>query len=553
MNAKKILALVLALVLCLGTLAACDSTPAETTAPPAQSTTAPPAESTTAPTETTEAAPLTNAERYPIDFDGTLKAVTTLVDTEGKYNFEMMEELTGVDIEWKSIAVEQAPLYLLDSATIPDMMWGGITTAQIREYGRAGVLVNFMDYLDQMPNLAARYAENPMLFSAVKDADGAVYSLPRYNTSLGSGNNFIMIRTDMAKEAGIDIENLPTTVEGFLELCETLQTYYADVQGYIPFLAGYPSWITYNSNVPDFFFPAFGELMEPELTTTLDGKTVAAGFATEQFKHYLEFMHTMYAEGYLDPECFTREDTAYKAMTVDGLATMCTSLTHMIADNFESGEIEFEVYPALTSQYQSEQRSLKLKAYGDTGFMISSKCSDLDAALSFADALYSVREDPLNEEGTAWGISLWIGLENTDFTMDLEANTYEVLAHEGYDTTSTWLGAAGTSPVMWHDWPYYLADGSALQKKCEGRMMLNEVGYDLTYISYLILTEDEQDIYNDAWNDINLKVTEMHAAFITGQADIETEWDNYIKALYDMGLQDVIDVYQAALDRFNAV
>ena len=44
----------------------------------------------------------------------------------------------------------------------------------------------------------------------------------------------------------------------------------------------------------------------------------------------------------------------------------------------------------------------------------------------------------------------------------------------------------------------------------------------------------------------------MNAAFITGQKDIEAEWDTYLKTLDDMGLQEVIDVYQAALDRYNA-
>ena len=43
----------------------------------------------------------------------------------------------------------------------------------------------------------------------------------------------------------------------------------------------------------------------------------------------------------------------------------------------------------------------------------------------------------------------------------------------------------------------------------------------------------------------------MHAAFITGEKDIDAEWDNFQAELMDMGLQDVIDVYQAALDRYN--
>ena len=46
MNVKKILALLLALALCVGTLVACDSKPAETTAPVAEGTTAPAAETT---------------------------------------------------------------------------------------------------------------------------------------------------------------------------------------------------------------------------------------------------------------------------------------------------------------------------------------------------------------------------------------------------------------------------------------------------------------------------------------------------------------------------
>ena len=69
--------------------------------------------------------------------------------------------------------------------------------------------------------------------------------------------------------------------------------------------------------------------------------------------------------------------------------------------------------------------------------------------------------------------------------------------------------------------------------------------------SLLILNQEEQDTYNDCWTDINNKVTEMTAAFITGQADLEKDWDTYINDLYDMGLQEVIDVYQAALDRYN--
>ena len=44
----------------------------------------------------------------------------------------------------------------------------------------------------------------------------------------------------------------------------------------------------------------------------------------------------------------------------------------------------------------------------------------------------------------------------------------------------------------------------------------------------------------------------MEGKFITGVVDIETGWDEYCETLEKMGVQEVIEVYQAAYDRFNA-
>lgn len=101
MNAKKLLAVLLALVLCLGTLAACDSKPAETTAPAAEGTTAPAAETTAPAQETTEAAPLTNAEIYPISSDYTFKIATTNTNAPDADNWNLMVDTIGLNVEWQ--------------------------------------------------------------------------------------------------------------------------------------------------------------------------------------------------------------------------------------------------------------------------------------------------------------------------------------------------------------------------------------------------------------------------------------------------------------------
>ena len=552
MNAKKLIALLLALVLCVGTLAACNSDPKETTQATTKATEGTTAATTAATTEATEPAPLTNAERYPIDFDGTLTCVSGNAKAAELVFWQNWETWTGVDVEWITTAKEQTPLLFLDEKNMPDMFFqaSGVSVAQVNEYGQSGLLINYMDYLDKLPNIAARYAEDPMLFDAVKDAEGNVYTLTYYCDTMTMPSNLFYVRTDMTKKAGI--EELPTTVEGFLEMCATLKEYYKDVEGYVPMASNGAASMAYNNAYSNFFFPAFGELMQAGITTNADWTEIEVGFATEQFKNYISFMHTLYAEGYMDPDCFVNESATTKAMTNEGKVTMHPHATQLSKDHFESGELDFQVMPAMTSQYQSEARWALPNNYIQGCYMISSTCSDLDAALAFMDALYSVQEDPLNEEGTVWGLSIWIGEMGVNFTVDEESGKYVNLVPEGYDA-ATWSAVKGSGSGAYLAWPYVEDSGTGLMKKAEGyQKILRPDGVKILYTTLLKLTEDEQETYNDVWTDINNKVTEMNAAFITGQADIEAEWDNYIKSLYDMGLQDVIDVYQAALDRYNA-
>ena len=43
----------------------------------------------------------------------------------------------------------------------------------------------------------------------------------------------------------------------------------------------------------------------------------------------------------------------------------------------------------------------------------------------------------------------------------------------------------------------------------------------------------------------------MEAEFISGAADIETKWAEYVATMDKMGIADVLKVYQAAYDRWN--
>ena len=60
----------------------------------------------------------------------------------------------------------------------------------------------------------------------------------------------------------------------------------------------------------------------------------------------------------------------------------------------------------------------------------------------------------------------------------------------------------------------------------------------------------EQEIMTQYSTDINTEAESWRDKFITGEKDIDAEWDNYISTLKGLGLEKFIEVQQSAYDRF---
>ena len=45
-------------------------------------------------------------------------------------------------------------------------------------------------------------------------------------------------------------------------------------------------------------------------------------------------------------------------------------------------------------------------------------------------------------------------------------------------------------------------------------------------------TEEEYDLIDMSRSDVNAYFKEMRAKFVTGEADLETEWDSYVDTMY---------------------
>lgn len=551
MNAKikKMLALLMAFVMCIGMFAGC-----ATEIPDPTGENLDEGNGNVGPVIDDQDAKA-NADVYPLDSDKVFTIATKTQDMNERYFAQLWNEVTGVEVEYVVWDSEQVKLALAGK-TLPDAFFAttDINKATAYEYGSAGYFVNFMDYLQYMPNFRKAMEEYPDTMAFIQNEDGSVYCLPRLGTT-ATTHNVMYVRMDMLKEVGWD--DVPKTTDDFLNCLQALQAHYgADMPDFLAFDGYKSSYMAWNGTaILAFFFPSFGELLQTGITVTADGEQVVLGAATEQYKHLLEFMREIYNSGTFSKDIYTKDGNSSKVLALENKVAISPYMSFLTGENFASGDIrDLSVLEPLTSEYYNEQHYYARSNYTWHSALINASLpeEDIITLVRWFDSFYAVEENPLNDDGSVWGISAWLGKHSIDWVKDEANNSYEVKPHDGFDSSSNWVNTQGSGTQLYlGEFMYIEQSGTGLMIKGEGTVAelwphAKKPAYE---ISMLTLTEDESNIYKDNWTDLNKYIGEETAKFITGDRDIATEWDAYVSELYAMGLQDVLDVYQAAYDR----
>ena len=66
----------------------------------------------------------------------------------------------------------------------------------------------------------------------------------------------------------------------------------------------------------------------------------------------------------------------------------------------------------------------------------------------------------------------------------------------------------------------------------------------------LSFTAEEQKVLDQKETAIKPFVDEMTQKWILGAEDVEKTWDSYLQSLNDLGMKEIVEVYQAAYDRY---
>lgn len=468
--------------------------------------------------------------------------------TTGKWN-EYWEDATNVHIDWTYWPATDFDVHYATTMAgdlLPNLFFlSGRDKASAYDAGDAGTFVDYRDYLEYMPYMLEMMEEFPEAWPAVQNDDGSIYGLPHIYMTLTAAPGTIYYRTDMMEEAGLEV---PTTTDEFLQFVNDVQDYYSeDNDEFIAFQV----WSSTHMNfIEYFFFPAFGEHIDPGFAANDDGEVVY-NFTSEQYRLFLEFANELYESDGFDKNIYTEDGTGSRARMLENNAMLSTYATIYSLDNFESGNYDVDLLAPVTSEHFGEQQ-YKTPDVVRYGFMhIASDTEDIETLVKWVDSLYAKRENEIAEG--IWAITPWLGKEGTDWEYtDEEQGFYQITPPEDWTESPTaFLTTIGGQNGLGYGYFDGLnTENEGLKVKGEGtRDNLLPYGRSGYPASYLNFTPEETRTIAEIYPDVTNHIETEKAKFISGQRDL-SEFDTFVTEIERMGIDELLTIHQAAYDRY---
>ena len=536
---------------------------------------------------------------------------TFITDYNDNWLTQKLEEDLNCDITMETLpegddGLAKMQLMINGGDTLPDVFSLSMNSALMYQYGSGGTFLALNDYYENekiMPNWAAIESEEDKttMLSTVTAADGNIYALNMFQPETWNMNPYRMyINQKWLDNLGLD---MPTTTD---ELRDVLQAFREKdpngngQQDEIPLFTNYVDSGNYGCNVLlpliNSFVYCSGNMSS--LSLSEDGKTVIAPQVTDGWKEAMKYFKSLYDVGGILPDgsfIYGTDTTGFKgtlnfqgngieeapegkSVNVVGLFS-CGSNSGNFAGSGKDENVNFLEYrmmPVLDSG-NGEAYNPYIEQPGSGYWYVTEDAKDPAFCVYMGDYFYD-REMSINVR---------FGQKEVDWTDDPEycSNWYEQhtklleqFADKGAKQLKVeyqWVVGVDSENLTWSE------ANNHFWHNCQPRYMdLETFTYhygtwkdpnNFQYYYGDTLGDTSLEYYNEAHPEYILptlnytpeeqdQITEFQIAypeeilnwtmkFITGEADIDGQWDAYKAALDALGLQTYIECSQAAYER----
>lgn len=476
-----------------------------------------------------------------------------------------IEELTGIDLEIEAVSYEDSQEKInlaMAGGDYPDVFM--TLEPDVVKYGvKEGMLLPLDGLIEaNMPNFMANAAHT---LDSIRQSDGKIYGLPSINEAYHVlyGNKMWM-NSFKLNEMG---ESIPATTQELYDVCKAYLAKYPDGVCIADQSTGAAiNWLM-NAFIltPDDAHGSHDKVNSAKCIVSPDGKVVSAATQPE-FQEGLKYIKSLYDMGaFYEGNFSNTEDGLRSLINQEGEPVLF--FPHLYSAKFIDSTASNEMYrhyEALTPVEGPEGVRVTPYYYNDglyeNRFVITDKCEYPEVALRFIDWFYQEKSYVMAQYGTEEGVDfIWepegeTGINGkpamytllNGYTTDVQNHDWQVTSLF-YGTSDVRLGESAAADLDKYD-PTALEKFLYEETKEKMEPYAPKDG-EYNILPLMHLTAEEQDEIAVPLVEVSNYIKESQVAFITGKMDIDADWDSYVSQLESLGLQQILDVYQAVIDR----
>ena len=241
--------------------------------------------------------------------------------------FKQLQKKTNVHIHWVSGNINT----MIAGGNLPNAFVNpGFTPQQITQYGEDGAFLSLNKYLKYMPNVEAIFKQYPELKVISTAPNGQIYSLPggegfgEGHTSIFADRNFLFInKTYLAKIH----QPVPTTLA---QLQKDLELFKTKLHIQYPMAYNELAWAGDIGQL----FGGFGVPDNNQHIGVKNGKVFFTA-VQPQYKQAINYFHTWFQKGLIDPESLTENGQQYAAKEASGKLGVLIDWDETVADQYQ--------------------------------------------------------------------------------------------------------------------------------------------------------------------------------------------------------------------------
>jgi putative aldouronate transport system substrate-binding protein len=469
------------------------------------------------------------------------------------------EEKTNVKIKFEVApqdSISETLNLRLASGDYPDIIMSmGVSRAQEMIYGQQGVFLPLNDLIDKHGfYIKKMFEEKPEYKEVITAPDGNIYGLPEVNECYHCSLSVKMwMYKPWLDKVGMQ---MPQTTAEFRQVLKAFKEQDPNGNGKpdeIPLAGTTKSW---NANVELFVMNSF--VNTPPNRLFLDNGKVKVSYNQPGWKEGLKYLNSLYKDGLIAVESFTQDGQQLRQL---GENPDIPILGAFAAGWFGIGTEyggpsgrwkDYTSVPPLAGP-DGQRLAVSFPYQIATGKLVITNATKYpEVAMRWADGFFENEEVLPRANGGVKGED-WKEAEPGMKGIDGRPAKRVALTDYGRVQNNQWYQKSPSYTS--DDFRLELAAGEKPEENLEvilfNQSRDNYEPYRAkieTVLPPLYFTEEQSTELADLEKTLKDYVDQTIAQFITGELNVESEWDKYLQTLKGMNVDRFIEIYQQAYD-----